>query len=112
MEETTAQPLIFLKQYGIIVGLLIVGLGVFGYGLMQFFGKSSSSDVTFQTQAQADQAVTVTPSVTETLTVDIEGAVLRPGVYKLDGTARLQDLVVKAGGLIKSVDHEKVAKGL
>lgn len=112
MEERAAQPLALVKQYGLIIGLFVVGLGVFGYGLMQFLAPQSSDDVTFQTQPQVEISPPLSPTDTPEIVVDIEGAVVHPGVYQLPRTARLQDLITKAGGVTSTVDHEKVAKGL
>jgi competence protein ComEA len=45
-----------------------------------------------------------------TITVDVEGAVLRPGVYMLPGGARVEDAITAAGGLGSGVDEELFAK--
>lgn len=112
MEEGTVQPLLLLKQYGLVIGLFLIGLVVFMYGLIQFMHKPSVEDVTFQTSDQPVATGTISPTQISEIVVDIEGAVVRPGVYHLESTARLQDLITKSGGLSRTVDHEKVAKGL
>ena len=112
MEEESSQPLILLKQYGLVIGLLIVGLVFFIYALMQFLGKSSKDDVSFQTQDQSLLSGSSSPSSLSEIVVDIEGAVTHPGVYHLNTESRLQDVVTKAGGLVKTSDKEKIAKGL
>lgn len=112
MEEDVAKPLIFLKHYGLVIGLLLVGLAFFFYGLMQYFAQSSETDVTFHTQSEAQTSQILTPTNIAEITVDIEGAVIHPGMYKLAVQSRLQDLILKAGGYTTTVDHEKVAKGL
>lgn len=112
MEEGSAQPLAFLRQYGLVIGIFFIGLVFFLYGLMQFFVKSPENDVTFQTQEQPRITGTITQSQAAQLVVDIEGAVMHPGVYQLANTARLQELITKSGGFSKEVDREKVAKGL
>ena len=112
MEEDVAKPLIFLKHYGLVIGLLMVGLAFFFYGLMQYFAQSSETDVTFHTQSEVQTSQILTQTNIAEITVDIEGAVIHPGMYKLAVQSRLQDLILKAGGYTTTVDHEKVAKGL
>ncbi len=46
------------------------------------------------------------------LKVDIEGAVLKPGVYELTPGSRISDLLIKAGGLTAEADREWVSKNL
>ena len=48
----------------------------------------------------------------EKIHVDIEGAVLNPGVYELPFSSRVQDLLISAGGLSKEADREWTAKNL
>ncbi len=43
MEEDFAQPLIVLKRYGLVIGLLLVGAVFFFYGLSQFMAKPHES---------------------------------------------------------------------
>lgn len=45
-----------------------------------------------------------------TITVDVEGAVLRPGVYTLPGGARVEDAITAAGGLGSDADEELFAQ--
>lgn len=44
------------------------------------------------------------------ITVDVEGAVIHPGVYTLPGGARLEDAITAAGGLESDADEELFAK--
>jgi competence protein ComEA len=44
--------------------------------------------------------------------VDIEGAVVKPGVYSLPLGSRLKDGLIMAGGLSASADREKIAKSM
>lgn len=44
--------------------------------------------------------------------IDVQGAVVHPGVYKLNSDARLQDGLIAAGGLSATADREWVAKNL
>lgn len=63
-------------------------------------------------QAQKDQAnagagivIKKGPTPKQNIYVDIEGAVKKPGVYLLSKTARLQNAVLKAGGLSDQADR-------
>lgn len=44
--------------------------------------------------------------------VDIEGAVVRPGIYELNFGSRIADVVVASGGFSKSADIDLIAKNL
>lgn len=46
------------------------------------------------------------------ITLDIGGAVLKPGLYELESGSRYADLIALAGGLSKEVSKEFVAKEL
>jgi competence protein ComEA len=48
----------------------------------------------------------------EKITVDLQGAVLSPGVYELPVSSRLNDLLVKAGGLALRADRDWVNANL
>jgi competence protein ComEA len=48
----------------------------------------------------------------KTILVDVEGAVVKPGVYKLPVESRIQDGLIAAGGLSAKADREYVAKTL
>jgi len=44
------------------------------------------------------------------MTVDIEGAVTKPGVYTLSSGSRVEDAIVIAGGFAENADLEAIAK--
>lgn len=48
----------------------------------------------------------------EKLIVDIEGAVIKPGIYQLPPESRLNDLLIACGGLDQEADRDWVAKNL
>lgn len=49
---------------------------------------------------------------TKILIVDLEGAVIKPGIYKLKEGSRIHDLLIAASGLSASADREWIAKYL
>jgi len=67
--------------YGLLIGLLAAA------GILLAAGKPHSSPV----------LLLPTPALTN-LTIDISGAVVRPGVYNLPPNSRIQDAIQAAGG--------------
>lgn len=46
------------------------------------------------------------------ISVDVSGAVIKPGVYQLDENSRVEDAVLSAGGLAENANGEYVSKYL
>lgn len=77
------------------IALVAVGLG----GWLLFTAARPSDPVTDGLVDPFGSAVESTPATTtETLVVDVEGAVLRPGVIELPAGSRVADAVEAAGG--------------
>lgn len=49
---------------------------------------------------------------TEKIFIDIEGAVIKPGVYQLLGGSRIKDVLVSAGGMSEKADREYCEKNI
>lgn len=100
----------FLKQYWLPIIFASLGLIFFVYGLIWISGSGSSSekDIVFEQSNEATQA----QKSSQKILVDIEGAVVRPGVYSLTLDARIQDALVASGGLSGAADRKWVAKNL
>lgn len=45
---------------------------------------------------------------TETVIVDVKGAVKDPGVYEMSSQSRVNDVILKAGGLLEDADEHQV----
>ena len=75
-----------------------------GYGLIVLIGesKSSSDGIVFE----AGDSKTSNSSEVNQITVDVEGAVLKPGVYNLSRDARGEDAIIAAGGVSETGDRE------
>ena len=63
--------------------------------------------------SQSEDKIEIIPASSETNTnqkikADIEGAVIRPGVYELNFGSRVNDLLIMAGGLSAEADREWV----
>ena len=94
-------------------GLLILGviLIIVGIGMNfkdQFLEKA---EVKFFNKGVGITEVVDVQSYNE-VTIDISGEVINPGVYRLTGEVRVNDILIKAGGLSANADRDWVAKNL
>lgn len=81
----------------------------FSYGLILFLGEGSKSEeIVFETEGSRS----ATESIEKKIVVDVEGAVIKPGVYSLPKDSRVKDALVKAGGLSLQADRDWVGKSL
>jgi len=103
----------FLKEHAVAVVLVVVGVVCVGYGLISLSPKqSTANDSQFQSFASISPAkIAVSPTIKQ-ITVDIEGAVKKPGVYALAAASRIQDAILAAGGMSSSADRKIVAQNL
>lgn len=89
------------------------------YGLTVFVTpKKDKPDILFDAakdarSAGSGQAASLAKQVeTKHVTVDVEGAVEKPGVYDLPADARVQDALIAAGGMSREADRDRIAKSL
>lgn len=109
---------IFLRENLLISIVGFIGLILFGYGLIVLLGQNGEDDaIVFsqgkeqqQTDKQSEVAGATTPQ--SEIIVDIQGAVLHPGVYLLPKDSRVKDALIKAGGLSEDADRDWIAKKL
>lgn len=96
-----------VKRHWLPLCLGILGMIFFIYGLMGLLAanKTSPEDIVFEANS-----VNGKQTEAKTMLVDIEGAVVRPGVYKLPLESRIQDGLVSAGGLSAQADRKYIAK--
>jgi len=99
----------------LIVLLLGVGLVLLSFGLFQILlpkeqsvviEKSSDSD---QGKAASDQ---ISPGVLKEIVIDVEGAVLKPGIYSIPVESREEDAIKAAGGLSPRADRGVIARSM
>lgn len=94
----------FIFANKIPVALFIVALIFLGAGIYFIRSNTSSSGV---------EIIENSPSITTAeIVVEVAGAVEKPGVYKLPSDARVEDLLVLAGGVSGLADREWMQKAL
>lgn len=87
-------------QIGIgLVGLILVGIGVFA--VRQLAEKPTIEILPEEGTVEGT-----------TIFVDLAGAVENPGVYELSKEARINDLLVRAGGLSAEADRDWVSQNI
>lgn len=97
----------FAKENIVVVSLGVVGLIFLGYGLILLFSSHNPSDEITFTQALADSPEA---SASGKIMVDVEGGVVKPGVYSLGSNSRIQDALIASGGLSQNANREWVAQ--
>lgn len=83
---------------------LIVGIGL---NLRQRYGQEEGVEI-----ISAEEEVVPTQVPDRKIWVEVAGLVMIPGVYELEGGARVNDLLVESGGLSAEADREWVEKNL
>lgn len=113
MDELNEKILPFLKEHLASVILSLIGLIFLGYGLVTLsHSQTTESDNGFSTgDTKAIMRSPISPPAKQ-ITIDIEGAVMKPGVYALRAEGRVQDALIAAGGLSQDADRQKVAQTL
>lgn len=97
----------FILQYKI--PLLI---GFFGIIFIVFGLVSAAKNSQEKNYALEQNAIDEVSNVSKEIVVDVEGAVMKPGVYRLKRSAIIQDALIAAGGMSSDADREKVAKSM
>jgi competence protein ComEA len=108
IEELINRYLPLVKRHLFPLAVGFVGLMLLGYGLIGLGASSSgSNDVIFE-KADSSQG----SSQSANLVVDVEGAVVSPGVYNLPRESRIKDALVASGGVSAQADRIWVSKNL
>lgn len=92
---TIIQEKPYLATLG-LVGVFLVGVGILSAGMIA--NKVSDSGVEIMEMDEEKE--------TGEVFVDVGGAVMRPGLYKLSGGSRVNDALVAAGGLSEEADRD------
>lgn len=107
----------YSRHHKVVVSLLaLIAALVVGFGVV--LGKSSKVvqeepvlptwSQTSQTSPDTRQSSQKTETLSQTITVDVKGAVQKPGVYDLASGSRVTDAVQKAGGLTDKADQRSI----
>lgn len=98
-------PLVF---FSILSAIALIGSGAYLF----FSSPSKAKPSTSETQRSTLPAFTPT----QTIVVDIEGAVAHPGLIKIilpiDASIRIGDVIASSGGLLADADKEYVAMSI
>jgi len=102
----------------LILGMLLVIVGI-GMNFKDQFNVSSEVKVLSkniysrkQLTQLGEQATNVDVQSDNEVVIDISGEVINPGVYRLMGDVRINDALIKAGGLNAKADRDWIAKNL
>ena len=102
-----------LKKNWLPLSLAVLGLIFFAYGLIGFLGSASkTNEMRFESNSQASIPTELGSKSKILISIDIEGAVVDPGVYRLNQGSIVQDALILAGGLSENADREFVAKNI
>jgi competence protein ComEA len=116
MDESGQKEFSFSNKNVLPLLLGVGGLIFFGYGLMSLSApKKDKPDILFEAASDKRDVADGRPSTgsgSKEIAVDVEGAVMKPGVYKIKADSRVQDALIAAGGMSEDADREKAAKGL
>lgn len=114
MEELISNLTPSLKKYFLSITLGIIGVISLGYGLISSSSlipkKEEIQFIQNKENSEAVKSASASAIDSESIKVDIAGAVINPGVYSLSNEARLEDALKIAGGLSDMADSEFVAK--
>ncbi|MCJ7740222.1 ComEA family DNA-binding protein [Candidatus Microgenomates bacterium] len=97
------QELFSFYKFPFILG--IIGICLFLAAIILLLkNQKDTASVLFETEASS--------SANTRIKVDLQGAVVSPGIFSLEEGSRIADVIALAGGLSSSADHDWVAKNL
>lgn len=109
--HTVFTKLIFIiekiKKYPLFALFLFLGLIFFILGLISLSASNSNdSAIIFEDNVASSSASL------KVIVIDVEGAVVNPGVYRISFDGRIKDALIAAHGLAENADREYVAKNI
>lgn len=117
MDSFKERVLPFIKDHFIALLIGVSGLVFLAYGFVSLYYVPhveeeiafASKDVRPSTSLRQESKK---ESAKKTIMVDVAGAVVQPGVYPLPSDSRVQDAILKAGGMTPSADRQRIAQSL
>lgn len=100
-----------VKEHIVALSFGAIGLICLVYGLISLSHPQPTADTQLQNLESPSVAVRTSP-VQKQITIEVEGAVEKPGVYKVSANARIQDALIAAGALSQDADRHQVAQNL
>ena len=107
------------KQYKIALGLGLLGVIAAGFILLQgrdqggtdvqqLTEQTSSSSSYMNEKSNKSNEISQAETEDQLVTVDVKGAVKKPGVYQLQSNSRVHDALEKAGGMTEEADLKSI----
>lgn len=87
----------YLKKYKYFILLFLIVNVIFIFFLTK---RDKSEEIVFESFNESD----FEEEISSKIKIDIKGAVLNPGVYELDNNSRVEDAILKSGGLTNDAD--------
>ena len=84
-----------------LVGLILLGIGILLFRKDPSFSSTKVEILETNSEGEGGE-----------ITAEIAGEVIRPGVYKLSGNSRIEDLLILAGGFSVDADRNWIEKYL
>lgn len=115
MQQAIEKYLPIIKKNILPLSLGFFGLIFLGYGLIGLIGSSDSSkSIIFEPGNDSNLSSDAPSKEDKTLkiVVDVEGAVLKPGVYTLSSNSRVSEAIIAAHGLSGNADRDWLVKNL
>lgn len=97
-----------IKSYKIPLVFAVLAVFLIILALVIWQSNKGSARVIFTRENEANLGA----SVSAKIKVDIEGAIVSPGVYELTFGSRIYDLLIRAGGLSGEADREWISQNL
>lgn len=104
-------PKFLLEKYRLPLGIILIAAILVGGGVLALTQKISPTPNTPRKTNEATASSALVPAAAK-IKIDIAGAVVNPGVYKLPEDARVEDALNTAGGLSEEADRDWVVKNL
>ena len=108
-----------IKQYKLALVIALIGLVIAGFMMLQREQKQENNIQQLMEQTSYSSSSTTEKSEQRSesdqgdknegmVTVDVKGAVKKPGVYQMKSSSRVHDALLKAGGMTDEADLKSI----